>query len=70
MSNVRVIVTAETDSGRNLRFHDTLTGQDMTRAQFVRAIDKGEYPDYYNRKIRGIVTPVSKPNKSIHDNLG
>ena len=71
MNNGRVIVTAETDSGRNTRFLDTETGREMTRAQFVRAINNGVYSDdYYTRKINGVITPVSKPNNSVRDNLG
>lgn len=65
-----VKVTAESDSGRNQRFHDTKTGQDMTRAQFVGEINKGNYDDYHVRVINGIPTPVSNPDSKESNNLG
>ena len=42
----------------------------MTRAEFNRVIKKGNYPNYYTRKIHGLETPVSKPNGCKSDNLG
>jgi hypothetical protein len=42
----------------------------MTRPQFVREIEKGEYPDYHIRKIDGIKIPCSNPDKSENNNLG
>ena len=70
MGKKRVIVTSESDSGRNQRFHDNRTGQDMTRAQFVKEIRKGNFDDYHVRKINGLDTPVSNPNAREGDNLG
>lgn len=72
MSNKpRVEVIEESNTGRNERFRDTQTGQEMTRNQFVKAIDKGVYGnDYYHRKINGIETPVSKPDGKPSNNLG
>ena len=43
----RVSVTQESDTGRNERFRDNLTGETMTRAKFVREINRGTYDDYY-----------------------
>ncbi len=70
MGKQRVTVTSESDSGRNQRFHDNRTGQDMTRAQFVKEIRKGNFDDYHVRKINGLDTPVSNPNAREGDNLG
>ena len=65
----RVMVTDETASGRNVRFHDNRTGADMTRAQFVRQIERGKYDKYHVREINGVKTPVSNPDKSTNNNL-
>ncbi len=70
MGKQRVTVTSESDSGRNQRFHDNRTGQDMTRAQFVKEIRKGNFDDYHVRKINGLDTPASNPNAREGDNLG
>ena len=42
----------------------------MTRNQFVREIKKGNYEEYYVRKINGLDTPVSKPDGNEKNNLG
>lgn len=68
--NKRVTVTQETDSGRNTRFHDNLTGENMTRTQFVNKIKNGSYDDYYVRNVNGLPTPCSKPDGSKKNNLG
>jgi hypothetical protein len=65
----RVVVVREVDE-LNTDFVDTMTGAEMTTAQFVAAIRAGQYPDYEVRKIHGRDTPMSKPNASIDDNLG
>lgn len=39
----RVTVTQETPTGRNERFHDNFTRQNMTRNQFIREINRGNY---------------------------
>lgn len=66
----RISVTSESDSGRNMTFHDNFNGKNMSSKQFVDEIKKGKYPNYYVRKINGIDTPVSKPDKSDANNLG
>lgn len=66
----RVSVTRESSTGRNEYFHDNFTGADMTRAQFVRAINNGSYNNYHVREINGVATPVSNPDKSSKNNLG
>ena len=65
-----VRVTDESESGRNLQFHDNKTGENMNRAQFVREIEQGKFPDYYVKEMNGLKTPVSKPDKSESNNLG
>ncbi len=64
-----VKVTVEDDSGRNQRFHDVKTGKDMSRVGFVKEIEQGNFPDYHVRKMNGLKTPVSNPDKSESNNL-
>jgi len=67
----RIKVIIENGAGRNKKFKDLRTGRIMTRSQFVREIERGEYSDcYYVRKINGIKTPISKPDNSKRNNLG
>lgn len=66
----RVTVTNQTDTGRNTKFHDNYTGQDMTRNQFVKAINNGNYDNYHVRVIGGVETPVSNPDITRNNNLG
>lgn len=70
MARKRVSVTDESSTGRNRKFHDNTTGQDMTRAQFVRQIEQGKYPKYHVREINGVKTPVSNPDGKPGNNLG
>lgn len=63
-----VKVTSENKTGRNKSFKST--SGDMTRAQFVNRIENGYYPGYHVRKINGVKTPVSNPDKSKGNNLG
>lgn len=66
----RVVVTQESDSGRNLKFHNNNTGQDMSRRQFVREIEQGRCKGYHVRNINGVKTPAANPNDRDCDNLG
>lgn len=66
----RITVTRESDTGRNERFHDNFTGVDMTRNQFVRQINQGNYENYHVRNINGVSTPVSNPDRNRNNNLG
>ncbi|MFR3391117.1 MAG: hypothetical protein ACLTT1_11315 [[Clostridium] scindens] len=66
----RITVTRESDTGRNERFHDNFTGADMTRNQFVRQINQGNYENYHVRNINGVATPVSNPDRNRNNNLG
>ncbi len=65
----RVTVINESDSGRNLKFHDNYTGKDMSRAGFVGEIKHGNYDNYHVRKINGLDTPVSNPDGKKVNNL-
>jgi len=65
----RIKVTRESDSGRNLNFHDNFTGDNMTRAQFVKEIKLGNYENYHIRNINCIDTPVSNPDATRNNNL-
>ena len=66
----RIIVLSESETGRNERFRDNVSGIEMTRNQFVREIEKGNYDNYHIRVINDIKTPVSNPDKSQNNNLG
>lgn len=70
MARKRVSVTSESTSGRNQTFHDNYNGVDMTRNQFVRQIEQGNYPNYHVRDINGVKTPVSNPDPKVDNNLG
>ncbi|MGI8544130.1 MAG: hypothetical protein ACR2MD_11740 [Aridibacter sp.] len=65
----RVTVIKESNTGRNENFRDNYTGTNMTRNQFVRKIEKGDYPKYHIRNINGVPTPVSNPDDSERNNL-
>lgn len=64
-----VRVTKESKTGRNERFTDNLTGRNMSRTEFIKAINHGTYDDYHTRNIGGKITPVSNPDKSKRNNL-
>lgn len=66
--NVRV--TKETSTGRNIQFHNTSTGENMSLPRFVGAIKNGRYPGYHIKNINGVDTPASNPDKSENNNLG
>ncbi len=70
MARKRVRVTRQAESGRNLGFVDSRTGTQMSRTQFVKAIEQGKYPNYHVRKINGIKTPASNPDETPDNNLG
>lgn len=69
MGRRRVSVTKESQSGRNQKFHDNYTNQEMSRAEFVKEIQKGNYENYHVRTINGVKTPVSNPDLSTNNNL-
>jgi hypothetical protein len=64
-----VVVTLESESGRNQRFHDNKSGKNMNRVEFVKEIEQGKFGDYHIRKINGLKTPVSNPDGKESNNL-
>lgn len=66
----RITVINENESGRNINFKDNYTGKMMTLNQFVKKIENSNYENYHIRKINGIKTPVSNPDKNRNNNLG
>ena len=70
MGRKRITVTKENTTGRNQKFHDNCTGQDMNRPQFVNKIKNGEYDNYHVRNVNGVNTPVSNPDSAKNNNLG
>lgn len=69
MANKRVKVVSENNTGRNTKFHDNYSKQDMSRADFVRKIENGSYPNYHVRRINGVKTPASNPDSTKNNNL-
>ena len=65
-----ISVLNESETGRNQRFRDNASGKEMTRSQFVKEIERGNYENYHVRIINNIKTPVSNPDKSENNNLG
>ena len=63
-------VIEENDSGRNMTFQITITGQVLTLTETVGAIKNGQLPDYEICIINGVETPRSKPDGSTANNLG
>ena len=66
----KLVVTQQSDSGRNEHFKNTQTGQDKTRAQTLKDIKAGKLLGYHIRVINGVETPVSNPDNSENNNLG
>ena len=65
-----VIVLKESPSGRNELFFDTDKKVEMTRGQFVKAIQAGAYPGYRIVNRYGKATPTSLPDSKNKNNLG
>ena len=70
MGRQRVSVTRESNTGRNQGFFFYFTGSNMTRGQFVKEINSGNYSNYHIRNINGVATPVSNPDSTRNNNLG
>ncbi|MCC7006575.1 MAG: hypothetical protein IT497_08010 [Ottowia sp.] len=65
-----VVVIKESKTGRNELFFDTRSGRTLSREDFVAAILAGDYPGYRVSLIKGLPTPISKPDNSAANNLG
>lgn len=70
MGRKRITVTSESNTGRNQKFRDNYSGANMTRSQFVKKIENGNYDNYHTRVINGVKTPVSNPDSATNNNLG
>jgi predicted SPOUT superfamily RNA methylase MTH1 len=62
-------VIKESTTGRNQRFLDPNKSLEMTRTQFVKQIEKGNYAGYHVRKVNQLKTPVSNPDNTKRNNL-
>ena len=69
MARKRVTVTKESNTGRNQKLHDNYTGADMSRPDFVKQIESGNYSNYHVRNVNGVKTPVSNPDGKKKNNL-
>lgn len=69
MARKRVSVTEESKTGRNQKFRDNYSGGNMTRPEFVKKIESGDYAKYHVRKVNGVKTPVSNPDSTRNNNL-
>jgi hypothetical protein len=69
MARKRVKTISESETGENLRFHDNYTWGDMTKKQFVKKIEGGDYPKHHIRIIDWVETPVSNPDSKVDNNL-
>ena len=69
MARKRITTISESETWRNLKFHDNYSWNNMTRAWFVREIESGNYDNYHIREINGIKTPVSNPDNKVNNNL-
>lgn len=55
---------------RYRRLHDNYSEQELTRAESVGEIERGNYPNYHVRDVNGFKTPVSNPDGKEGNNLG
>ena len=65
----RISVLRQSKTGRNELFLDNYTGEVFGREQFVKKIKAGLYSDFSVKIIKGIETPVSKPDFIKSNNL-
>jgi hypothetical protein len=70
MYNKKIKVIEKDENGANKVFLDKLKKEEMTRKQFVKKIEDGQYPGYHIRIINGTKFPVSNPDNSPSNNLG
>lgn len=68
-SNKPVVVLKESKTRQNEIFFDVTSCKQMSRSQFVKLIEQGKYPGYKVSKLKGIKTPISKPDKNTGNNL-
>lgn len=63
-------VIDENETGRNLRFLNMITGQELSLIETVGEIKSGRLPGHEICMINGIETPRSKADGSEANNLG
>jgi hypothetical protein len=68
--NKSVVVLKQSETGRNELFYDLAINRNMTRLQFVSAIEQKEYPGYRIINSHGIPIPVSRSDGTKNNNLG
>lgn len=64
-----IIVLKEDKNGRNELFFDLVKNLMFSRAEFVAAIEAGNYPAYTVKMIKELPTPVSNPDGRETNNL-
>ncbi len=68
--NKSVIVLKQSKTKKNELFMDLTDRTVMDRDDFVNLIQQGEYPGYRVSNIQGILTPISRSDRSSSNNLG
>jgi hypothetical protein len=67
--NKPIVVIEESETGRNEWFLDLVKRTSLSRRGFVQDITSGLYPGYSVADINDILTPVSKPDEHVSNNL-
>lgn len=65
-----VIVLKKSKSGCNEIFYDLIKKIILTRAEFISQIQLGQYPGYKLVMLKNGLTPMSKQDSTINNNLG
>ncbi|NQZ28794.1 MAG: hypothetical protein HRT98_00180 [Mycoplasmatales bacterium] len=68
MAKLNIKVTSHSNTGRNTHFN--VNGNSYTRAQTANIIKRTPNSGYHVRKINGLNTPVSNPDRTRKNNLG
>ncbi len=68
MAKLKIEVDSQSKTGRNTKFN--VDGKILTRAQTANLIKQTPNSGFHVRKINGLNTPVSNPDKSTKNNLG
>ena len=63
-------VIEESESGRNTRFLNEITGQELTAAEAIGAAKNGQFPEYDVIMCNGEETLRSKADGATANNLG
>lgn len=65
-----VKVTQQSATGLNQRFYDPVAHRSMTRPEFVKQIESGNYKGYHVAKLNGLKVPRSNPDQRKANKLG